>query len=351
MKRHALALALLLAVNAVAGQRVEVPPEAGPPYDPWVPPEIVFMRVTPLYPTPSDEIIVTVTCRNGSFYTIDRDYYDAVRIEVDGYQIRMSIRWGYNHTMHVAGAPSAGAPQGVVSLKTFTCERSLGRLDPGVYTLELTNYDWGRERVLSRGEMSFEVSDAYGDADGETPRNPDPDPPAIIHPPAEPKSGTPQWFERWRQEHTPVSPPQAAPSLPGIDLGVPPRAKITLTITPNQPSELDEVTLTASCWRDNSLTCYCVDTADLQVGRLFVTLDLHWQATAGLCPASNHSQSLGTLSPGTYFLMVRNYGALGGMALTSFAVHGALIDNDDPVVVVVVPQWHVPVVATRTSIR
>ena len=148
---------------------------------------------------------------------------------------------------------------------------------------------------------------------------------------AEPERGTPAWFEQWRQEHTPVSPAQPAPSLAGIDLGLPRRAKITLTITPSQPSERDEVTVTVSCWRDDSLTCHYVDGADLQVGRLFVTLDLHWQAKAGLCPSSNHSQSLGTFSPGTYFLMVRNHGALGGMASTSFAV--------TPVKITVATSW------------
>ena len=113
---------------------------------------------------------------------------------------------------------------------------------------------------------------------------------------------------------------------PEVDMGLLRRADVTLTITPSEPTEADEVTVTVSC---SPVRYYYVDRADLQVRGALITLDLYWQDAVFFAPIDElrHIQPLGTFRPRRYTLLVRNHGPFSGMALTTFNV--TALEPDD----------------------
>jgi len=147
-----------------------------------------------------------------------------------------------------------------------------------------------------------------------------------------PPLGTREWFQwKWDQDFViplnpilplhPVMPgPMPTPGLPQIQPAAPTATEVSLTIAPSEPTEFDQVSVTVSCW--TNAMGYYVESADLRTSGRLITLDLYWEGdVVGWASGENHHvQPLGTLSPGTYILTVRNRGALGGFASTSFTV-------------------------------
>jgi len=349
MKMHGFLLAIVVGVGVVAcadvGQLVLIP---DPSQTGWSVPQI---RITPSMPTASDEVFVTVCGRKpGSNYVVCD-----TELRVEGSSIWLDLHWGISVNMLFDGQLGWQAqPVPAFQAVPYEYTESLGILDPGVYTLHVTNLG----PVSGGATMMFFVIAA--------PDNSDPgsnDPIGGLE--------LPDW----------PADPISTPDLPGFeiehvawsDVGNIKEGISQLSIKPSNPTSSDEVSVTITGWKPNSELA--VERTTLRVEGNQIWLDLYWHTRPLLPPpptvadlpsvpaqsmsgaggqmqCSNlqgqsfslalvqpqpttvvqydiepywgvpyeYTEPLGTFSPGIYILHVMNHSPMSGSVSTTFTV-------------------------------
>jgi len=261
MKMHGFLLAIVLGVSVVAcadvGQLVSIPnPSQTESFVPQI-------RITPSLPTASDEVFVTVCGRKpGSDYVVCD-----TELRVEGSSIWLDLHWGISFNMQFEGQLLGW--QVVQPVPTFQAvpyeyTESLGTLDPGVYTLHVTNLG----AVSGGATMMFFVIGV--------PDNSDPGP-------SDPIGGLelPDWL---------TEPVTSAPDLPGFEIQHVPWSDVSdikegisqLSVKPFNPTSSDEVSVTITGWKPNEELA--VERTTLRVEGNQIWLDLYWHTRPLLPP-------------------------------------------------------------------
>jgi hypothetical protein len=268
------------------------------------------VRVTPGMPTSSSEVSVTVCgWKPASNYAV----YDT-ELRIEGADIWLDLYW------HVSGI-------GLQAFMQYEYTESLGTLDPGMYTLHVTN----------RGAMGGSATTTFVVC--RVPGNFDPDPIDL-----------PDLLE-W-----PDGDSISTPNLPGFEITHVPWSDISsvkegisaLRIEPLSPKSSDEVSVAISGWKPSS--DLVVERTTVRIEGSIIWVDVYWrtqpplplarESGTAMCaqamqsvtiiqydvtPAYNgvpfaYTQRLGTFSPGTYTLHITNHSPMTGSASTSFTV-------------------------------
>ena len=349
MRTYVLLFSIVVGVGVVAcadvGQLVSIPnPSQTESFVPQI-------RITPSLPTASDEVFVTVCGRKpGSDYVVCD-----TELRVEGSSIWLDLHWGISFNMQFEGQLLGW--QVVQPVPTFQAvpyeyTESLGTLDPGVYTLHVTNLG----AVSGGATMMFFVIGV--------PDNSDPGP-------SDPIGGLelPDWL---------TEPVTSAPDLPGFEIQHVPWSDVSdikegisqLSVEPSSPTSSDEVSVTINGWKPNSELA--VERTTLRVEGNQIWLDVYWHTqpllpppptladlpagpvqTAGPVQIASgeigqmqncslvmaqpvtiiqyditpywgvpfeYTERLGTFSPGTYILHVTSHNPVSGSDSTSFTV-------------------------------
>lgn len=271
------------------------------------------VRVTPSMPSASSDVSVTVSgWKPASNYAI----YDT-DLRIEGFVIRLDLDW------HASGI-------GLQVVMQYEHTESLGTLDPGIYTVYVTN----QGAMSGCATATFIVSGAPNDS--------------------QPGSNDPVGgldLSEWLADHS-----ISEPNLPGFEIKHVPWSDVgsikegvsQLRIDPVCPTPSDAVSVTVSGWKPSS--DLDVERATVRTGGSEIWLDLYWHTRplmplaggSGICSLCSesaqpvtiiqyditsyngvpftHTEQLGTFSSGTYVLHVTNHSPMSGSASTSFAV-------------------------------
>jgi hypothetical protein len=288
----------------------------------WGPSDGLDIQVTPSSPTASTEVLVTVRgwTSMGGYQVYDTD------VRIEGADIWLDLYWQ---------APEVGT----CAFTPYLLTQSLGRLGPGTYTVHVTN----KGANGGGGTATFTVSESADD------------PGPVLYDPGEDDPGPIDLLDPfgWLAGRT-----TPTINLPGFEINHVPISDIggakdgisELRIEPAHPKSSDEVSVTISGWKPNP--DLDVERTTLRIEGNLIWLDLYWYirppmpigheaSPDGICkgqmfaqsvtvvqldvtPYSGvpfaYTQSLGTLSPGTYTLHVTNHSPMTGSASISFTV-------------------------------